>query len=136
MPRPAPYSSAATGHEKNDRHQSGTCRRAAGTGIGSPNASRAAYARASAAVTIRPAAPHGAWSRAPIAPSAAPNAAAVTIAPRACSATAASHLLVRPPYPTGLMVSTIDRPQGPNSVEIPATIDAITSGTRTAPPST
>jgi len=31
------------------------------------------------------------------------------------------------------MVSTIDRPQGPKSVEIPATIEAITSGARTAP---
>jgi hypothetical protein len=34
------------------------------------------------------------------------------------------------------MVSTIDRPQGPNSVEIPATIEAITSGTMTVPLST
>jgi hypothetical protein len=34
------------------------------------------------------------------------------------------------------MVSTIERPQGPNRVEIPATIDAITSGTRMAPLST
>jgi hypothetical protein len=34
------------------------------------------------------------------------------------------------------MVSTIDRPQGPNRVEIPATIDMITSETRTVPPST
>ena len=77
--------------------------------------------------------PHGASSRAPAAPSAAPNAAAVTVAPSAWSPTAAIHLQVRSPYPTGLMVSTIERPQGPNSVEMPATIEAITSGTRIVP---
>jgi len=34
------------------------------------------------------------------------------------------------------MVSTIDRPQGPKSVEIPATTDAITIGIRREPLST
>jgi hypothetical protein len=34
------------------------------------------------------------------------------------------------------MVSTIDRPQGPNNVEIPATIDAITIDAAREPLST
>jgi hypothetical protein len=34
------------------------------------------------------------------------------------------------------MVSTIDSPQGPNNVEMPATIEAITRGAKTEPLST
>ena len=44
--------------------------------------------------------------------------------PTTCSARAPTHL-VRDPYTTGLMVSTIDRPQGPQSADHPATAAAI-----------
>ena len=50
---------------------------------------------------------------------AAPKAAAVAAAPAAWSATAPAHL-VRVPYTTGLMVSTIESPQGPQSADQPA----------------
>ena len=73
-----------------------------------------------------PALPHGAPNRAPAAATAAPKAAAVAAAPTAWSARAPAHL-VRVPYTTGLMVSTIERPHGPQSADHPATAAAIAS---------
>jgi hypothetical protein len=54
----------------------------------------------------------------------APKAAAVAVAPSAWSAMAPTHL-VRDPYTTGLMVSTIESPQGPHSADHPAIAAAI-----------
>jgi hypothetical protein len=42
-------------------------------------------------------------------------------------ATVAPHLDRRPPWTTGVMVWTIDSPQGPKSVDTPATIEAATT---------
>jgi len=63
----------------------------------------------------------------------APNAAADAIAPVVWSAMLPAHLPARPPWTTGVMVSTIDSPQGPKSVEMPATIDATTTAIVTGP---
>src|SRR5438876_258173 len=74
-----------------------------------------------------PARPHGPPSTRPAAPSAAPSAAADAVAPTTCAATDRAHLPRRPPWTTGVMVCAIDRPQGPNNVETPATTDAATT---------
>src|ERR671910_1354106 len=76
---------------------------------------------------MNPATPHGAPSAIPAAPRTAPNAAAAIPAPTTCSASARAHRRVRPPWTTGGMVSTIDRPQGPNNVVSPATTEAATT---------
>src|SRR5438105_10519237 len=118
---------AVTFREKNVLHQSGTWRRASRTGTGNPVASRSRYRRASPASAPVAILPQGAPRSEPAAPSAAPNSPAAPVAPRTWSASAVLHLDRGPPYTTGLMVSTIDRPQGPKSVDQPATIEATTS---------
>ncbi len=90
--------------------------------------SRTRYRTATAATIAPPALPHGAPSRAPAAATAAPKPAAVAAAPTAWSARAPTQL-VRVPYTTGLMVSTIESPQGPQSADQPAIAAAIASGT-------
>ena len=135
MPSPAPYKTAANGRPKNVRHQSGTCRRSCGTGTPSPVIVPSAYSVATAASASRPGRPHGAPSEPPIHPRAAPNTTAVPVAPSACSASVPSQR-PRPPWTTGEMVSTIDRPQGPWSADHPAIADAATTAAIRTPSST
>ena len=130
IPTPAPYRKAVTFREKKVRHQSGTWRRASRSGTGTPNASRSRYSPAESATARTPAAPQGASSREPIPPSAAPKIAAAVVAPTTWSPSAVRYLdreFFASPYTTGLMVSTIDSPHGPKSVDHPETIDATTS---------
>ncbi len=125
---------AATGQPKNVRHQSGTCRRSCGTVAVTRGSSPIAYTAATTASASAPARPHGASSSPPTRPRAAPNTAAVAVAPMLCSARAMPHR-ARPPYTTGVMVSTIDSPQGPYSADQPATDDAATSPSTITTPS-
>jgi hypothetical protein len=88
-----------------------------------PVSSRRTYGTAIATTITAPALPHGAPRREAAPATTAPKAAAVAVAPTAWSARAPTHL-VRVPYTTGLMVSTIESPQGPHRADQPATADA------------
>ena len=107
----------------------------AGTGTRIPVSSRTRYIRATAARIAPPAIPQGAPSIAAAAATMAPKPAAVAVAPTAWSARAPAQR-VRVPYTTGLMVSTIERPQGPHSADQPATAAAAASETSPASLST
>src|SRR5918992_1265011 len=100
-----------------------------------PVSSRARYSTAIPATIVAPALSQGAPSSAATAATAAPKAAAVTAAPAAWSARAPTHL-VRVPYTTGLMVSTIESPHGPQSADQPAIAAAAARDTAPASVST
>ena len=99
------------------------------------SARRASRPPATAASASNPARCHGAPNEPPSHPRAAPNNAAVPVAPSVCNASVPSQR-ARPPWTTGEMVSTIDSPQGPWSADQPAIADAATSATISAPSST